>query len=157
MKWVCYSSHLTHASCQSLGQFGAVIAESHHLLFWSLMSLELLWGVVRVALLGRNWEQDMHVCLSHLPARRDFGKGEKPVQCKDFKCAQPSLPPELESLSPSFMCFPPSFVTWGMGQQENSGVGMSLCWVYSGSLSGHQCPLQLGVRSLRAAVALLCA
>lgn len=30
-----------------------------------------------------------------LPARRDFGKGEKPVQCKDFKCAQPSLPPEL--------------------------------------------------------------
>jgi len=33
--------------------------------------------------------------------------------------------------------FSPSFATWGKGQEENSGVGAPLCWVYGRSLLQH--------------------
>lgn len=49
------------------------------------------------------------------------------------------------------MCFPPSFVTWGMGQEENSGEECLCAEFTVGALSS------LGSGLLRAGVALLCA
>lgn len=70
---------------------------------------------------------------------------------RHVKCAQPSSPPDLIS-SPRlhYLCgFFPSFTTWGMGQEEGSGVGAPLCLVYDRSplQAGHRCPLQPGVSS----------
>lgn len=99
---------------------------------------------MHVSLLGRNWEQDMNVCLSHCLPGETLGRGKSQFNAKILNVLSPVC--LLSWSGASFMRFPPSFVTWGMGQQENSGVGMSLCWVCSGSLSGHRYPLQLGVR-----------
>lgn len=96
MKRVCYSNHLTHASFQSLGQFGTVTAEGHHLLLWSLNSPDSFgggaWSVF--CLEGTGSRTCMCACPTCLPAEA-LGRGKATSVQGHFKRAQTSVPPEL--------------------------------------------------------------